>query len=85
MGNDTEKCNHGYNNNHVGKIKGTFVDEGNRREVSLGDALVVIVMTGRCVQRKIVPSVCGSRHVLIPDLSENTAELGKNSVFFSAL
>lgn len=53
--NDTEKCNHSYNNNRAGKIKGTLVDEGNRRGVSLGDALVFIVMTGRRVQRKIVP------------------------------
>lgn len=70
MGNDVEKWNHGYNNKHVVKIKGTFVDETNRREVSLGDAFIFIVMTGRYVQRKMVPSVHGSRHVLIPDLPQ---------------
>lgn len=53
--NDAEKCNHSYNNNRVEKIKGTLVDEGNRRGVSLGDSLVFIVMTVRRVQRKIVP------------------------------
>lgn len=57
MGNDMEKWNHGYNNNHVVKIKGIFVDERNHREVSLGDALVFIVMTGQYVQPKMVPSV----------------------------
>lgn len=46
-----------YNNNHVVKIKGTFVDERNRREVGLGDAFVFIVMSGRYVQPKMVPSV----------------------------
>ncbi|CAF97298.1 unnamed protein product, partial [Tetraodon nigroviridis] len=32
MGNDMEKWNHGYKNNHVVKIKGTSVDERNHRE-----------------------------------------------------
>lgn len=45
MGNDMEKWNHSYNNNHVVKIKGTSLDERNRRKVGLGDALVFIVMT----------------------------------------
>lgn len=70
MGNDMEKWNHGYNNNHVVKIKGTFVDERNRKKVRFGDALVFIVMTGQCTECKMVPSVYQNRHVLIQDLSQ---------------
>lgn len=70
MGNDMEKWNHGCNNNHVVKMKGTFADERNRREVSLGDAFIFIVMSGRNVQRKMVPSVYASRRVLIQDLPQ---------------
>lgn len=70
MGNDMEKWNHGYNNNHVVKMKGTFVDERNRKKVSFGDALVFIVMTGQCAECKMVPSVYRSRHVLIQGLPQ---------------
>lgn len=70
MGNDMEKWNHGYNNNHVVKMKGTFVDERNRKKVHFGDALVFIVMTGQCAECKMVPSVYRSRHFLIQDLPQ---------------
>lgn len=85
MGNDMENWNRSYNNNHVVKIKGTVVDERNRRKVSLGDAFVFIVMTGRYAECKMVPSVYGGRHVLIQDLPENTAEVGTNSLFYFGL